>query len=89
MSKEKEGGKDVLQIFIRDGGAGIPTELQEKVFEPFYRMETSRSRESGGSGLGLTIAQNIAQQHDGQLHLRNLPEGGLEVRLTLPIQNPQ
>lgn len=89
MSKEKEGGKDVLQIFIRDGGAGIPTELQEKVFEPFYRMETSRSRESGGSGLGLTIAQNIAQQHDGQLQLRNLPEGGLEVLLTLPIQNPQ
>ena len=83
----KDELNDVLKVLIRDGGAGIPTEFQKKVFEPFFRMETSRSRESGGTGLGLTIAQNIAQQHGGELQLANLPEGGLEVTLTLPIQN--
>lgn len=82
----KDAAKDVLHVLIRDGGHGIPPEFQSKVFEPFFRMETSRSRESGGTGLGLTIAQNIAQQHGGQLQLSNLPEGGLEVRLTLPLQ---
>ena len=83
----KDELNDVLKVLIHDGGAGIPTEVQKKVFEPFFRMETSRSRESGGTGLGLTIAQNIAQQHGGELQLANLPEGGLEVTLTLPIQN--
>ncbi len=82
----KDAAKDVLHVLIRDGGHGIPPEFQSKVFEPFFRMETSRSRESGGTGLGLTIAQNIAQQHGGKLQLSNLPEGGLEVRLTLPLQ---
>ncbi|MFX7922542.1 ATP-binding protein, partial [Acinetobacter baumannii] len=70
----KDAARDVLHVLIRDGGNGIPSELQSKVFEPFYRIETSRSRESGGTGLGLTIAQNIAQQHGGKLQLSNLPE---------------
>ncbi|MBC3883535.1 HAMP domain-containing protein [Undibacterium sp. FT31W] len=85
LTKGKAAGNDVLDIFIRDGGNGIPQELQSKVFEPFFRIETSRSRESGGTGLGLTIAQNIVQQHGGRLQLHNLPEGGLEVQLTLPL----
>ncbi|MFZ6771662.1 ATP-binding protein [Undibacterium sp. SXout7W] len=80
-----DAAADVLHILIRDGGNGIPPEYQNKVFEPFFRIETSRSRESGGTGLGLTIAQNIAQQHGGQLALTNMSEGGLEVRLTLPV----
>jgi signal transduction histidine kinase len=58
------------------------------VFEPFYRLETSRSRDTGGTGLGLTIALNIAENHHGQLRLRNLPEGGLEVLLELPPMTP-
>ncbi|MFZ6848388.1 ATP-binding protein [Undibacterium sp. RuRC25W] len=85
LKLEKDDATDVLKILIHDGGAGIPADFQRKVFEPFFRMETSRSRESGGTGLGLTIAQNIAQQHGGQLQLSNLPEGGLEVALTLPV----
>ena len=48
------------------------------MFEPFYRIETSRSRETGGTGLGLTIALNITRQHNGDLVLRNHPDGGLE-----------
>ena len=58
--------------------------LLEKVFEPFYRAESSRSRETGGIGLGLTIAKSIAEGHGGGLSLHNRPEGGLEARLTPP-----
>lgn len=79
-------GQKMVHVLIRDGGNGIPQDHQQKVFEPFYRLETSRSRDTGGTGLGLTIAQNIAQQHGGNLQLSNLPEGGLEVRLSLPVK---
>jgi signal transduction histidine kinase len=54
------------------------------VFEPFYRVESSRNRDSGGTGLGLTIARDIAQAHGGTLTLQNLPGGGLEAHLLLP-----
>jgi signal transduction histidine kinase len=72
------------RIRIRDRGPGIPLGEQARVFDPFYRMETSRSRESGGTGLGLTIARNIAEQHGGSITLANPPDGGLEVTLMLP-----
>ena len=71
-------------IRIEDGGPGIPKDEMKNVFEPFYRLEASRSRETGGTGLGLTIARNIAEQHGGSIRLRNLPEKGLEVTLSLP-----
>ena len=79
-------GADIV-IRIRDGGVGIPAELLETVFDPFFRMETSRSRDTGGTGLGLTIARNIAENHRATLVLRNHPEGGLEVTLRLPALN--
>jgi len=71
-------------IRIRDAGPGIALGEQARVFEPFYRVESSRSRESGGTGLGLTIARNIAEQHGGRIALANHPDGGLEVTLVLP-----
>jgi signal transduction histidine kinase len=86
VTSAEVAGKKSVQIRIRDGGSGIPVDQQSKVFEPFYRMESSRSRHTGGTGLGLTIAQNIAQQHGGSLQLSNLPEGGLQVQLTLPVK---
>jgi signal transduction histidine kinase len=73
-----------LEISICDDGPGIPAEELEKVFEPFYRVESSRSRDTGGTGLGLSIARDVAQAHGGSVVLRNRPEGGLEARLTLP-----
>jgi signal transduction histidine kinase len=76
------------RVRIRDSGPGIPTGELRRVFDPFYRVETSRSRESGGTGLGLTIARNIAEQHGGSIALANHPEGGLEVTLVLPEYYP-
>jgi signal transduction histidine kinase len=73
-----------LEIGICDDGPGVPPEELEKVFEPFYRLESSRNRDTGGTGLGLSIARDVAQAHGGSLVLRNRPEGGLEARLTLP-----
>ncbi|MBA5608700.1 HAMP domain-containing protein [Duganella sp. FT3S] len=72
------------RIRIRDGGPGIAPEQMARVFEPFYRIESSRSRASGGTGLGLTIARNIAEQHGASLMLANHAQGGLEVTLIVP-----
>jgi signal transduction histidine kinase len=73
-----------VRVRIRDHGPGIPEGELARVFDPFYRVETSRSRTSGGTGLGLTIARNIAEQHGGSIALANHPDGGLEVTLMLP-----
>jgi signal transduction histidine kinase len=78
-----------VQIRIRDGGQGIPEEHLQRVFEPFFRLETSRSRQSGGTGLGLTIARNVVLQHGGELSLHNHAQGGLEVCVSLPRQSGQ
>ena len=74
----------VLVIRVRDDGPGIPEEELERVFEPFYRLESSRNRDTGGSGLGLSIARDVIQAHGGSLVLRNLPVRGLEAIVTLP-----
>mgnify|MGYP001254107792 CR=1 FL=1 len=79
-----EDSAEHLTLRIRDDGPGIPEDQQEKVFEPFYRLEGSRSRETGGTGLGLCIARSIVDAHGGTLTLRNHPDGGLEVSVTLP-----
>jgi signal transduction histidine kinase len=77
-----EGG--ALNISISDDGPGIPEDDIERVFEPFHRVEGSRNRNTGGSGLGLSIARNIAQAHGGSVRLRNLARGGLEATLRIP-----
>jgi signal transduction histidine kinase len=73
-----------LEISVCDDGPGVPADELEKVFEPFYRLESSRNRDTGGTGLGLSIARDVAQAHGGSLTLRNRPEGGLEAQLILP-----
>jgi signal transduction histidine kinase len=78
----QDGSAIVIQI--EDDGPGVPLDELERVFEPFYRVESSRNRDSGGTGLGLSIARDIAQSHGGSLVLRNLPERGLQAVLTLP-----
>ena len=73
-----------LEIRVQDEGPGLPETELEKVFDPFYRLEASRSRETGGTGLGLTIARGVAEAHGGRVQLRNRAEGGLEAILVLP-----
>jgi signal transduction histidine kinase len=73
-----------LLIRVRDEGPGIPPDELERVFEPFYRVESSRNRDTGGTGLGLSIARDVAQAHGGSLVAQNLPDGGLEALLVLP-----
>ena len=76
-----EDQADSLTIIISDRGPGIPQAQLEQVMEPFYRVEGSRNAETGGYGLGLSIAHTIAKAHDGRLSLRNREGGGLEVEL--------
>ena len=73
-----------IEITIDDDGPGIPEEELPRVFQPFYRVEESRSRDTGGTGLGLAIAQSIVQAHGGELTLANRPGGGLRAAITLP-----
>jgi signal transduction histidine kinase len=73
-----------IEIMIDDEGPGIPETKLSRVLEPFYRVEDSRSRETGGVGLGLAIAQSIAQSHGGELALSNRPSGGLHASISLP-----
>ena len=73
-----------LRIGIADDGPGIPEAELENVFQPFRRLEQSRNRETGGTGLGLPIARNIFRAHGGDVVLRNRPGGGLLAEATLP-----
>ena len=73
------------EITIDDEGPGIPEAALAKVFQPFYRVEDSRSRDTGGTGLGLAIAQAIVQAHGGELTLANRPGGGLRATIKLPV----
>ena len=72
-------------IEIDDAGPGIPEAEREKVFHPFYRLEASRSRDTGGTGLGLSVARTIIRGHGGDIGLTNRPTGGLKVTVTLPL----
>ena len=74
-------------ILIEDDGPGLPDEELEAVFEPFHRAERSRSRESGGAGLGLTVARQAVRAHGGEVILSNRSEGGLVARLQLPLSD--
>lgn len=73
----------VVRIIVADDGEGIPEDELEAVFLPFARLETSRSRDSGGTGLGLTIARRMAERMGATLSLRNRAEGGLEAAVVL------
>ncbi|RMD60574.1 MAG: HAMP domain-containing protein [Alphaproteobacteria bacterium] len=74
-----------LEIIIDDDGPGIPADKREMVFRPFYRLDESRNPETGGVGLGLTIARDVVRNHGGDLVLEDAPGGGLRARLWLPV----
>jgi two-component system sensor histidine kinase CpxA len=78
--------KEHIHIEISDKGPGVPEEQLEKIFNPFYRVDTSREKKTGGYGLGLAIAFRAIQLHQGSISAENNPDGGLLVRIKLKVQ---
>ena len=76
---------EAIEITIDDDGPGIPEDKREEVFKPFYRLEGSRNPGTGGVGLGLTLARDAIRGHGGDISLGDSPDGGLRVRLRLPL----
>jgi two-component system osmolarity sensor histidine kinase EnvZ len=76
--------KNIL-IHVDDNGPGIPVNEMTNVFKPFYRVDESRSLETGGVGLGLSIARNVVLSHGGSIKLEKSPFGGLRVSIKIPF----
>ncbi len=76
---------NVAQIIVRDHGPGVAEAELGRIFEPFYRTDSARTRSSGGTGLGLAIAHRAVARHHGSIIARNAPDGGLEVAISLPL----
>lgn len=76
---------DEVIIIVDDNGKGLPPELFEDVFKPFYRADESRNSSTGGVGLGLPIVRDIVHAHGGEVHLEKSPKGGLRAVITIPI----
>ena len=74
-----------VEIIVDDDGPGIPADMREEVFRPFFRLDPSRNPETGGIGLGLTIARDVVRGHGGELILDESPLGGLRAKLRLPV----
>ncbi len=73
-----------VEIIVDDDGPGIPEDKREEVFKPFYRLDSSRNPETGGTGLGLTITRDLVRGHGGDIALEEAPAGGVRARLRLP-----
>lgn len=73
-----------VYLSVEDTGSGIPRELKERVFEPFFRVDKSRSRELGGVGLGLALVHEIVRAHDGSITVKDNPSGGTIFEVVLP-----
>ena len=81
---ELEDRGTTVEVRVLDRGPGIPPEQRDAVFRPFYRIEASRSRETGGTGLGLSVARTVVRRHGGEITLADRQGGGLAVRVQLP-----
>ncbi len=84
---QARGGKRVAVLTVVDDGPGIPEAERRRVFDRFYRVQESRSRETGGTGLGLPIVRDIVRNHDGRVQLAAREDGepGLRAVVTLPL----
>ncbi len=83
VNLEAVGGK--VEIVVDDDGPGIPADKREDVFKAFYRLENSRNKETGGVGLGLSIAKDVITSHGGSIELQDAPIGGLRVLIRIPL----
>lgn len=89
ISTHYTDNKDEICIEIKDKGPGVPEDQLETIFNPFYRVDTSRTKKTGGYGLGLAIAARAVTLHHGVITAKNNEDGGLLVRITLPLQNKE
>jgi two-component system sensor histidine kinase CpxA len=83
----KGEGEEII-VRVLDSGPGVPDEALPKIFEPFYRLDDARNQQTGGAGLGLSIADRAIRLHGGQLRASNRKEGGLEVEIRIPAVTP-
>ena len=79
-----EPGEDEIRIVVRDYGPGIPAEWRAAVFEPFFRLDRSRQRETGGYGLGLSLCRKIVTAHHGRIEVFGEPCPGISIVIALP-----
>ncbi|HKJ22908.1 MAG TPA: ATP-binding protein, partial [Gammaproteobacteria bacterium] len=86
LQVSSERRADRIMIDLQDTEPGVPHDSLPNLFERLYRVEGSRSRESGGAGLGLTICKNIVEAHNGTIQADPSRMGGLWVRVTLPLE---
>jgi two-component system sensor histidine kinase SenX3 len=81
--------KDFAEVTVTDNGIGIPLDQQERIFERFYRVDPSRSRDTGGTGLGLSIVKHAANNHGGEVKVFSRPNLGSTFTLSIPIHQEQ
>ncbi len=74
---------------VRDEGPGVPEESLKEIFRPFYRVDDSRTRETGGAGLGLAITERAVRIHGGAVGAANVNGGGFVVEIRLPLVSPE
>jgi two-component system sensor histidine kinase CpxA len=81
---ESAAGAEAI-VRVTDCGSGVPADALEKLFQPFYRLDDARGRQTGGVGLGLAITERAVRFHGGRVAATNRPEGGLVVEIRLPL----
>jgi two-component system sensor histidine kinase CpxA len=88
LERQRSASGEEIVIRVLDSGPGVPNEALQKIFEPFYRLDDARNRQTGGAGLGLSIADRAIRLHGGQLRASNRKDGGLEVEIRIPAGLP-
>jgi two-component system, OmpR family, sensor histidine kinase CpxA len=85
LAGEKSANGPEVVLSVSDSGPGVPKDALPKLFEPFYRLDDARGRQTGGVGLGLAITERAVRFHGGRVSAQNRPEGGLRVEIRLPM----
>src|SRR6266853_293878 len=84
LDRQQTANGGGIMIRVLDSGPGVPGEALQKIFEPFYRLDDARNQQTGGAGLGLSIAERAIKLHGGEVRASNRKEGGLEVEIRIP-----
>jgi len=88
LERQRAANGDEIVVRVLDSGPGVPDEALQKILEPFYRLDDARNRQTGGAGLGLSIADRAIRLHGGHLRASNRKQGGLEIEIRIPAVSP-